>query len=86
MNRRVESASDRIMRVFAPLPAGYRVTNRRGNRAAGDLVTYLPDGSTRRNTTLQICPPQGASAGPWSVVINLVGRPRLARKWGKCPA
>lgn len=81
----VQADTDAVLRVFEGLPAGYRVTNRRGTRALSTLINYLPDGSAHRNLTLQLCPPDGGPAEPRSIVLNIVGRARLARDWGTCP-
>ena len=83
-DRVVDKDTDQVLRVFEGLPQGYTLTNRSGTRAASELISYLPDGSSRRNRTLLICPRPGATAAPLSIVINIVGRPRLARNWGQC--
>ena len=67
------------------LPAGFTVSNRKGNRAADELITYYGDGSSRRNLTLMVCSSTYPELESWSVVLNLVGRPRMARDWGECP-
>ena len=61
------------------------ISNRKGTRAANELITYYPDGSSRRNLTLMVCSTLRPGAASWSVVLNQVGRPRLARDWGDCP-
>jgi len=81
----VQADTDVVLRVFEGLPAGYLVTNRRGTRTVSTRINYLPDGSAHRNLTLQLCPPDGAPAEPRSIVLNIVGRARLARDWGTCP-
>lgn len=81
----VQAGTDVVLHVFEGLPAGYLVTNRRGTRQISTLINYLPDGSAHRNLTLQVCPPDGRYAGPRSIVLNIVGRARLARNWGTCP-
>lgn len=81
----VDPASDRVLRVFEGLPQGYQLTNRTGTRAAFKLINYLPDGSSHNNRTLLFCPPSQLSAQSLSIVINIVGRARLARNWGTCP-
>lgn len=84
-NREVAAAGEDILRVYGALPGGYLATNRSGSRSADELVNYLPDGSAHRNLTLQLCPPPGSSAPALSIVLNIVGRARLARDWGECP-
>ena len=74
-----------LIRVFDPLPRGYTITNRSGARVARESITYLPDGSSRRNRTLLVCPPGRGERPSRSVVMNMVGRPRLALDWGQCP-
>jgi len=84
-DRVVDAGTDEVLKVFEGLPPGYRLTNRSGSRAAFELISYLPDGSSHSNRTLLFCPPQPASAQSLSIVINIVGRARLARDWGACP-
>jgi len=74
-----------LIRAFDPLPGGYTVTNRDGTRAAREAITYLPDGSSRRNRTLLVCPPGSGDRASRSVIMNMVGRPRTAVGWGRCP-
>jgi len=83
-DRVVDSGADAVLRVFAGLPHGFTLTNRAGTRAAFELINYLPDGSSHSNRTLHLCSPTRASVQPLSIVINIVGRPRLARNWGEC--
>jgi type IV fimbrial biogenesis protein FimT len=73
-----------LLRAESP-HADVSVSNRKGTRAADELITYYPDGSSRRNLTLMVCSRERPGATSWSVVLNLVGRPRLARDWGECP-
>ena len=74
-----------VLGVYDPLPTGYALTNRNGERRSDQHITYLPDGSSRRNLTLQVCSPVSNSVDSWSVVVNRVGRPRAASAWGSCP-
>ena len=82
----VDAESDEVLRVFEAIPPGYSLSNLAGTRAADELITYLPDGSSRRNLSLLICPPDSYLARPWTVVLNSVGRARAARGEGQCPA
>lgn len=86
----VDAPAEEVIRAFEPVPRGYSVTNAAGTRAAGELITYRPDGSSRRSLTLLLCPPPGAQLAPWGVVLNNVGRPRRLRGdiggTGTCPA
>ena len=75
---------DKLIRVFGGLPNGFTLTNRAGTRHANELITYLPDGSSRRNRTLMVCTAR-AVRETWSIVQNIVGRPRMAKNWGTCP-
>lgn len=81
----VDAPADRVIQVFDSLPRGYQLTNRRGTRAAFELINFLPDGSSHSNRTLLVCPPSHATTKSLSIVINIVGRARLAREWGECP-
>ena len=81
----VLDAEDELIRIFEALPSGFTVTNRAGTRHAREKITYRPDGSSGRNRTLLICPPPGQQARAKSVVMNIVGRPRIATDWGVCP-
>ena len=84
-DRVVDDEADNIIRVFESIPRGYTLTNRAGTRSASELITYLPDGSSRRNRTLLICPPSGSIVQPWSIVLNRVGRARVSKGEGTCP-
>ncbi|WP_268939957.1 GspH/FimT family pseudopilin [Parahaliea maris] len=75
----------RLLRLYHSVPDGYRVADRAGADAVG-AFTYYPDGATRRNLTLSVCSRQRPDLAGWSVVINRVGRARLARDWGRCEA
>ncbi len=75
----VDASTDEVIRAFEGIPPGYSLTNLAGTRAITDTITYLPDGSSRRNRTLLLCPPAGSAVEPWRVVLNLVGRARAAR-------
>ena len=83
-DRLVDSGTDAVLRVFAGLPQGFTLTNRAGTRAAFELINYLPDGSSHSNRTLHLCSPSEATVRALSIVINIVGRPRIAGDWGKC--
>lgn len=82
----VDTASDVVVQGFAGLPERYTLTNRAGSRASDELITYHADGSSRRNLTLMLCPGPATAIASVSVVLNMVGRPRLARAWGDCAA
>ena len=82
---RVVDGSDELIRVYEAIPPGYTLTNRAGPRAASEIITYRPNGTSGRNRTLLVCAPAGQNVPPRSVVINNVGRPRLASNWGSCP-
>jgi len=83
-DRVVDADTDEVLRVFAGLPQGYTLTNRAGTRAASELINYLPDGTSRRNRTLLVCPLPEVAVAPLGIVINIVGRARLAQNWGQC--
>ncbi len=81
----IDADSDEVIRAFEPIPSGYRLTNLAGTRAVDELITYLPDGSSRRNLSLLVCPPGSYQMAPWAVVLNTVGRARAVRGEGQCP-
>ncbi len=75
---------DTPLRRFDAMPNGFGIYNRAGSRRISERLSFWPDGSSRRSLTLQVCPPAKAGVQPWSLVLNHVGRPRLARDWGSC--
>jgi len=81
----VDAGADEVVRVFAAIGDGYTLTNLAGTRSIDELITYLPDGSSRRNLSLLLCPPGRGVVEPWRVVLNTVGRARAARGDGQCP-
>ena len=85
-DRVVDEGTDELIRVFEPIPPGYTLTNRAGTRGVSDLITYLPDGSSRRNRTLLVCAPLERGTRGWSIVLNMVGRVRVSAGEGQCPA
>lgn len=78
------SAGEEVILRGRALAAELGVTNRRATRDATEKIKFQPDGSSRRNLTLMVCSGQFPDITSWSVVLNLVGRPRLARGWGQC--
>ena len=82
---RVVDPGDELIQAFDGLPPGYRLTNRAATRDQNQLITYYPDGTARRNLTLMICSKKDPEVSSWSVILNIVGRPRIARDWGNCP-
>lgn len=81
----IDAGSDQVIRAFAAIPPGYRLTNLAGSRPIAELITYLPDGSSRKNLSLMLCPPGRSPLAPWRVVLNSVGRGRAAKVAGQCP-
>ena len=81
----VDAGVDEVIAVFDAVPPGLSLTNKAGTKAASELIFYLPDGTSRKNRTLLVCPPAGANVASSSIVMNIVGRPRLATDWGECP-
>lgn len=85
----VDGGDDEVIRAFESIPGGYSLTNSAGTRSAVEPITYLPDGSSRRNRTLLLCAPAGIQLAPWRVVLNTVGRARASRGdsggEGQCP-
>ena len=84
-DREVDNGNDEILQIYGALPKGFTVTNRAGTRYASELITYLPDGTSRRNLTLLVCPPRSPQHRGLGVIMNIVGRPRVAANWGTCP-
>ncbi len=80
-----DPGSDELIRAFKAIPPGYSLTNLAGTRALDEPITYLPDGTSRRNLSLLVCPPGSFRLEPWRVVLNAVGRARTARGEGQCP-
>tara|TARA_R110002049_G_scaffold114812_23_gene266224 strand:+ start:2910 stop:3422 length:513 start_codon:yes stop_codon:yes gene_type:complete len=81
----VDAGLDEVLQIFSGLPAGYQLTNRSGTRDASRLINYLPNGSSHSPRTFLFCAPPDSAAAPLSIVMNIVGRARLAEGWGECP-
>lgn len=62
------------------------IVNRAGTRVLDTRISWRADGSARRNLTFMVCSRQKPSLVSWSLVLNRLGRPRLARGWGVCDA
>ncbi|MEM1153022.1 MAG: GspH/FimT family pseudopilin [Pseudomonadota bacterium] len=77
-------ATDELLRVFSPIPAGLRLTNSGGSQAVGGLITFLPDGSSRRNLSLLLCAKDGPSLASQRVILNAVGRARSIKGDTQC--
>ena len=84
-DRVVDPGRDEVLGLYEALPSGYTLTNRSGTRAANEIITYFPDGSSPRNRTLLLCPPGVGQRMSRSIVMNIVGRPRVDDDWGMCP-
>ena len=84
-DRVIDADSAEIIRAFEAIPPGYSLTNLAGSQPVRELISYLPDGSSRRNLSLLVCPPGSFRLEPWRVVLNTVGRARAARGEGQCP-
>ena len=74
-----------LLRVYPALPPGMVVTNRAGTRTSDEAVTWYPDGTARRTLTLQLCDRHSGGGAAYSLVLNGVGRARIARGEGHCP-
>ena len=83
-DRVVDADTETVIKAFEGLPTGYSLNNKTGTSQAFELISYLQDGSSRRNRTLLLCSPSTTRSPSWSIVMNRVGRPRLARGWGNC--
>lgn len=77
--------TEEVLRVRAAMAPRMVVTNRAASSNSRGTVRMYPDGSSRRNLTLMVCSTAHPELVSWSLVLNLVGRPRLARDWGECP-
>ena len=80
-----DSGSDSVLRVGHPLTAGVTLSNRAGSQRARQVIHFLPTGTSHRNRTLMFCSLAARDMGDVSIVMNIVGRPRLERNWGVCP-
>lgn len=83
-NRRLD-AGESLIRMSEGIPADLSLTNRAATRDANELILFKPDGTSRRNRTLMVCSGRRPDIPSWSIVMNRIGRPRLARDWGACP-
>lgn len=83
---RLDAHADEFIRSFAAIPGGYSLSNRSGTRPLAEIITYLPDGSSRRNRTLLLCAPVGTTLKGIGIVLNRVGRARVERGEGTCPS
>lgn len=82
---RILSPSDRVIKMARGLGEDISLTNRSASRAADEAIHFRPDGTSRRNRTLMLCSGRNPQMQSWSVVMNMIGRPRVARGWGRCP-
>lgn len=80
----VDPPGDRVLQVYSGLPRGLYLSNRRGTQPVSESIHYLSDGTSHRNRTLLLCSEKTEAAFNSSIVINIVGRPRLAEDWGNC--
>ena len=69
-----------LRQVWLPV-GGVTVRNRAGTAVVGGTLRWDRYGFGNRNVTLSVC----SGGHNWSVVVNRLGRPRLARQWGACP-
>ena len=78
-------AGEEVIRTGNGMPETFTLTNRAATRNASEKIVYRPDGTSRRNRALMICSTVRPDVPSWSVVMNVIGRPRMARGWGECP-
>lgn len=83
-DRVVDPGTDQVLGVFESFHSGYSVTNRARTRLANEVITFYTDGTSRKNRTLMLCPPDGSRVSSVSIVMNRMGRSRLAGDWGHC--
>ena len=67
-------------KVWLPME-GVTVRNRAGTEVVSGPLQWDQHGFRNRNVSLSVC----SGGHNWSVVINRLGRPRLAKQWGVCP-
>jgi len=67
-------------KVWLPIE-GVTVRNRAGTELVSGPLQWDQHGFGNRNVSLSVC----SGGHNWSVVINRLGRPRLAKQWGVCP-
>lgn len=85
-DRAVDVADDEVLQVYAPIAASLVLSNRAGSELVKEAIHYLPDGSSHRNRTLMFCSTVIPRIEDLSIVVNIVGRARLQKGWGHCPA
>ncbi|MGB1140708.1 MAG: GspH/FimT family protein [Halioglobus sp.] len=61
-DRAIDADVDRVLRAFEGLPPGFTLMNRDGDEEVAQVISYLPDGSSRNNQTLVFCPPPGSTS------------------------
>ncbi len=71
------------LRLYSASAPGIEILNRAGSAPVTGSVTWDANGFGDRNMTLSIC--HRDSVHNWALILNRVGRPRLAREWGHCP-
>lgn len=84
-DRVVDAQVDQVVQVYTALHRSIGLTNRAGTRPVSETIHYLPDGSSHRNQTLLLCSKLRPVQKGLSIVLNIVGRPRLESGWGTCP-
>ncbi|MDC1116683.1 GspH/FimT family pseudopilin [Luminiphilus sp.] len=67
-------------KVWLPIQ-GVTVRNRAGTEVVSGPLQWDQHGFGNRNVSLSVC----SGGHNWSVVINRLGRPRLAKQRGVCP-
>ena len=72
------------LHAFGGVPRGFSVRNSADTRDAYRAINFLPDGTSRSNQTLRVCPPLGSEVSSLAVVVNIVGRARLEERGGPC--
>ena len=78
------AGSDAVLHTFAGVPRGFSVRNSADTRDADRAINFLPNGTSRSNQTLMVCPPPGSAVKPHAVVINIAGRARLQERSSPC--
>ena len=77
----VDGGADEVIGVFDGIADGHQFYGTAGD----DALTYFSDGSYAAGSeTVRICSEDGDLVQSWTVEINAVGRPRLAKGVSEC--
>ena len=80
-----DPGEEELLAVAPELPAGFTVSKRDGIREADEGIRYLSDGTAGQSLSHVYCAPPASQLPPRTIVLNHVGRARLAVGEGQCP-